>query len=102
DSLMKRTNKRLLVTGKCSVHYSLLNCILCAALGTGFLYFGSNILSALLALGNILLYGVIYTFAKRFTVLNTEIGSVVGALPPFIGYCSANATNIGEKSFILP
>jgi hypothetical protein len=43
----------------------------------------------ILGLSNIALYGGLYTSLKRTTALNTEVGAVVGAIPPMMGYFAA-------------
>jgi protoheme IX farnesyltransferase len=45
-----------------------------------------NPLSALLGVLNIMLYAGVYTPMKRTSTLNTHVGSLVGAIPPVIGY----------------
>merc|ERR1712062_877506 len=45
-----------------------------------------------LAVTNLILYTSIYTPMKRLSILNTWAGSVVGAIPPVIGWVSATGT----------
>ncbi|GAA5974585.1 hypothetical protein JCM11641_007012 [Rhodosporidiobolus odoratus] len=51
-----------------------------------------NPLAALLGAGTIALYCPLYTIAKRHTIYNTWIGSVVGAIPPLIGWAACTAS----------
>lgn len=44
---------------------------------------------ALLGAGNIVLYSFIYTPLKRIHIVNTWIGSIVGAIPPMMGWAAA-------------
>jgi hypothetical protein len=57
--------------------------------GTALLYYTVNPLCAALALGNIILYAGVYTPLKQIHPVNTLVGSVVGAIPPMIGWCAA-------------
>lgn len=41
---------------------------------------------AMLGLGNIILYAGLYTWSKRRTFWNTWIGSIVGGIPPLMGW----------------
>ena len=46
-------------------------------------------LTGVLAVSNIPLYGYVYTKLKMITPYNTEIGGIVGAIPPLIGWSAA-------------
>lgn len=56
------------------------------------LHYGVNGLTASLGAANLLLYTCVYTPMKRYSILNTWVGSVVGAIPPLMGWagCSGN------------
>jgi protoheme IX farnesyltransferase len=56
----------------------------CAILGSKV-----NLLSAALALANILIYVLLYTPLKPRTTFNTLVGAVTGAVPPMIGWTGA-------------
>jgi heme o synthase len=63
------------------------------------LYTQVNPLASALAAGNILLYSLVYTPLKRVTPLNTEVGAVVGAIPPLIGWAaSTGGLSLGALS----
>ncbi|KAJ7253673.1 UbiA prenyltransferase family-domain-containing protein [Mycena haematopus] len=53
--------------------------------------------TALLGASNIALYAGLYTWMKRKTIYNTWVGSVVGALPPLMGW-----TACGGQLFLSP
>ena len=56
--------------------------------GVSLLALGCNGLSAALAFGNLLLYTCVYTPMKRYSIANTWVGSIVGAVPPMIGWAA--------------
>ena len=58
---------------------------------------GVNSLTALLGVFNILLYSAIYTPMKRLSIANTWVGSVVGAIPPLMGWtaCTGSLSSAG-------
>merc|ERR1719510_2106228 len=51
-----------------------------------------NPAAAILAMSNLFLYTSVYTPMKRLSVYNTWVGSVVGAIPPVIGWVSATGS----------
>ncbi|CAG0926301.1 unnamed protein product, partial [Notodromas monacha] len=57
-----------------------------AATGFSILWFGVNGLCAGLGLFNLFLYTSVYTPLKRVSIFNTWLGSVVGAVPPVMGW----------------
>jgi heme O synthase-like polyprenyltransferase len=52
----------------------------------------SGPLACLIAAASLILYVMAYTPAKRWTVWNTLIGAVPGALPPLIGWSAATGS----------
>lgn len=93
DALMPRTENRPLPSGRMRPVEALL-----AAGGFGFLGMlillglPSGPLSAGIAALSLVLYVLAYTPAKRWTVWNTLIGAVPGALPPLIGWSAARGS----------
>ena len=57
--------------------------------GTALLYWGVNPLTSIIGAANYFIYTAAYTPMKRITPLNTWVGSVVGALPPVMGWTAA-------------
>ncbi|XP_023298135.2 protoheme IX farnesyltransferase, mitochondrial isoform X1 [Lucilia cuprina] len=86
DSQMSRTKSRVLVTGQLTPLHAVGFAVVSAASGLSMLYFGVNGLTAALGLGNLFLYTSIYTPMKRMSILNTWVGSAVGAIPPLMGW----------------
>ncbi len=68
---------------------ALLFASLCGVSGLFVLSASTNWLTAGIGLTNILLYTSIYTPLKRVSVVNTWVGSLVGALPPLMGWTAA-------------
>lgn len=86
DSQMSRTKSRVLVTGNLTPLHAIGFAVVSAASGLGMLYYGVNGLTAALGLGNLILYTSIYTPMKRMSIINTWVGSAVGAIPPLMGW----------------
>lgn len=92
DSQMSRTKNRVLVTGEITPLHAVSFAVLSATTGLSLLYFGVNGLTAALGAGNLFLYTSIYTPMKRMSIANTWIGSIVGAIPPLMGWSGCTGT----------
>lgn len=96
DSQMSRTKNRVLVTGQLTPLHAIGFAAVSAGTGLSMLYFGVNGLTAALGAGNLFLYTSIYTPMKRFSILNTWVGSIVGAIPPLMGWAAcAGGLDVG-------
>jgi len=100
DSQMSRTKNRVLVRGQLSPLHAATFALVLASSGTVLLWTMVNPLTAMLSLGNLVLYTCIYTPMKRYSIANTWVGSVVGAVPPLIGWSAATGT-LDPGAFIL-
>ena len=58
-----------------------------------------NPTTALLGASNIVLYAGVYTWMKRKTIYNTWVGSVVGALPPLMGWTACGGQLFPSSSY---
>ena len=92
DAEMKRTSHRVLVQGIISPLHASSFAVASAVLGGSILLFACNELTAILGLLNIALYAFVYTPMKRWTIYNTWVGSVVGAIPPLMGWVAATGS----------
>ena len=100
DSQMKRTMGRPIPSGKISPISALLFGSILCVFGVFFIYQTINQLTAWICLLTTFLYLFIYTPSKRFSTLNTLIGSVPGALPVLGGWTAAT-NQLDEISWIL-
>jgi heme o synthase len=100
DAQMRRTANRPLVSGRVSANEALWFGFALSAAGGALLAVSVNILSALLAIGTLLGYLLIYTPLKRKTPLCTLLGAVPGAMPTLIGWAAASG-KIGGESWLL-
>ena len=104
DAMMSRTRNRPLVRGLISKRGALVFAMAAGTLGVGSLWFGVNPTVAFLGGLNIFLYAGVYTPMKRFSVLNTWAGAIVGGIPPLMGWAAAagqSATGTGEWKELL-
>ncbi len=101
DAIMKRTQKRPIVTGAVKADEALAFGIITGAMAIIMMAVSVNIISAALLAFTILYYIYIYTiWLKRTSVQNVVIGGVSGALPPIIGWASVTG-NISWQAFSL-
>jgi protoheme IX farnesyltransferase len=89
DGLMSRTKARTLPAGRVEPVSALIFGLVIGALSVAIFAIWVNWASALLALGAILFYVVVYTmWLKRTTAQNIVIGGAAGALPAVIGWAA--------------
>ncbi|CAH1404616.1 unnamed protein product [Nezara viridula] len=100
DAQMARTRNRLLVRSIVTPLHAIGFATACASTGGLLLFFGANGLTAALGFANLILYTSIYTPLKRVSILNTWVGSIVGALPPLMGWSCATGA-LGPGAWVL-
>lgn len=101
DSRMKRTRNRPLPSGRVSRQEALGWGISSGAAGVTVLAYGSNPLTAALGAANLLLYVGPYTLSKPRSEINTWIGSLVGAVPPLMGWSAATGGVLAVEPMLL-
>jgi heme o synthase len=100
DKLMNRTAKRPLPTGTLSENEAFVFCVLLGMAGLTILALHFNVLTAVLSLGSLILYGFVYTPLKRISPVCVFVGAIPGGLPPLIGWVAATG-QIGVEAWIL-
>ncbi|WP_416776705.1 heme o synthase [Xenorhabdus budapestensis] len=89
DRIMERTKERVLVKGLINPKISLIYASVLGIVGIVLLYVAANALAMQLALIGFVVYvGVYSLYMKRKSIYGTLVGSLSGAAPPVIGYCS--------------
>ncbi|WVW84144.1 protoheme IX farnesyltransferase [Kwoniella bestiolae CBS 10118] len=86
DAQTPRTRVRPLCMRKITPFHAFMFGLTCTVLGGTILWYGCNPTTAALGVGNLILYAGIYTPMKRFSVSNTWIGAIVGAITPLMGW----------------
>tara|TARA_Y100000994_G_scaffold61086_1_gene49274 strand:- start:883 stop:1752 length:870 start_codon:yes stop_codon:yes gene_type:complete len=100
DAKMQRTKNRPIPTGKISSLVATIYGFSLIISGIVLLLFKTNAITALLSFLTVISYLLIYTPMKRFSTLNTLIGSVPGAIPPMGGWTAATGS-LSEGSWVL-
>lgn len=88
DQKMDRTKNRALVKKLIPKGHAIIFAVLLLIVGTLILARYTNLLTVSLALAGFFFYVVVYGIWKRRSVYGTVIGSLSGAVPPIVGYCS--------------
>ncbi|XP_074594170.1 cytochrome c oxidase assembly factor 10 [Brevipalpus obovatus] len=89
DSQMMRTRNRPLVLQKLSSGKAITFSLISGVTGLTILTTLVNPLTASLGAFNLVLYSFVYTPMKRANIANTWVGSIVGAIPPVMGFTAA-------------
>jgi protoheme IX farnesyltransferase len=104
DALMDRTRRRPIPAGKISPAGATVLAGVLATAALASLWLMGGIVAAALGALAVLWYNGIYTYLKRKTSLASVIGSVIGAIPPAIGWVCAGGVLDGpilSLSFFL-
>ncbi|KAJ1936938.1 Protoheme IX farnesyltransferase, mitochondrial, partial [Kickxella alabastrina] len=100
DAQMSRTRNRPLARHALAPLHALAFAVSSGVGGVTALWFFVNPLTASLGLANIILYAGVYTAMKRMTIVNTWVGSLVGAIPPLMGWAAATGS-LGPGAWVL-
>jgi protoheme IX farnesyltransferase len=93
DALMQRTQQRPLVTGVIEPRNALVFALGLEAVAFAVLWWGANLLSALLALAATAFYVGVYTiWLKRTSTQNIVIGGAAGAVPVLVGWAAVTGS----------
>jgi len=91
---MDRTKSRPIPSGRISSSEVLKISVILISVGSILLLVSSDIIALLLGLLNLIWYNLIYTYLKRKTAFAIVPGSLVGAIPPAIGWVTAGGSLI--------
>ena len=101
DALMARTAKRPLPSGRVTLPHALGFGGMMGALGVSTLLAGCNPMTAAMGAANIGIYSCMYTPMKQTSEWNTWVGSVVGAIPPMMGFTAVTGQVVSAESALL-
>lgn len=92
DARMFRTRGRPIPSGQVKPSGALIFGLVLCGVGVAVVFAGSNAIAGLLTLMTVVSYLAVYTPLKTITPLNTEVGTIPGALPPLIGWTAATGS----------
>ena len=100
DSKMPRTKNRPIPSGKISANEAFLIALAFAIAGSILLFTSNPIMALILSWITLFFYNAVYTPLKKITAFAVIPGSMVGALPPVIGWAAAGG-NITSEVILL-
>ena len=100
DKLMVRTMHRPLPTDRVTVTEAASFAVACMLAGVSILIMYTNVLTTILSLVSLLLYGFVYTPLKRVGPVAVFVGAIPGALPPLLGWVAATG-GISHEALII-
>jgi protoheme IX farnesyltransferase len=101
DALMSRTKFRPIPSGRISPLNALIIALVLIVTGSIILYVGSDLLALGLGLLNLVWYNAIYTPLKKYNSLAIIPGSLVGAIPPAVGWVAAGGHIFDPRILII-
>lgn len=101
DLLMERTKSRPIPSGKISSTSVLYISLILVISGSVLLFVGSGILALALGLLNLIWYNGIYTPLKKITPLAIIPGSLVGAIPPVVGWVAGGGYILDPQIILI-
>lgn len=101
DAQMERTKNRPIPSGQISSFGALLWALLLSISGSLLIYFGSGFLALQLAILALIWYNFIYTPLKKKTAFAVVPGSVIGALPPLVGWVAGGGSLTDPQALII-
>ncbi|MDR3611482.1 MAG: protoheme IX farnesyltransferase [Ignavibacteriaceae bacterium] len=101
DALMDRTRNRPIPSGRISPLNALLIAITLVTAGFILLTLSGGILAGALSLLNLFWYNGLYTPLKKINPLAIIPGSMVGAIPPAVGWVSAGGSLMDPQIIII-
>ena len=101
DALMTRTQNRPIPSGRISANGALTFAFIIGVIGSYLIYIGSNFVGLQLALLAMIWYNAIYTPLKKRTAFAVVPGSVIGALPPLVGWVAGGGSLADPHAMIL-
>jgi heme o synthase len=101
DALMPRTKNRPIPSGQISPAQGLMVVLGYTITGSLILVFSNPIVALILSWATLASYNLIYTPLKKVTAFAVIPGSLVGALPPIIGWTAAGGNIFAESILIV-
>ena len=101
DAVMNRTKNRPIPSGKISREGAFIIFLVEFLAGVAILYYKVNIGALLLGLLAWVWYNFVYTYLKRVTSHAVIPGSLIGAIPPLVGWVAAGASISDPRAWAM-
>jgi protoheme IX farnesyltransferase len=101
DMMMDRTKSRPIPSGRITANGALFFALMLSFIGSLLIYLGSGMLAMQLAILALIWYNAIYTPLKKKTAFAVVPGSVIGALPPLVGWVAGGGSLADPRALII-
>lgn len=101
DARMERTKNRPIPSRRIKAKSVLIFSIVMITAGSGLIYFGSGFLAMQLGILALIWYNAIYTPLKKRTAFAVVPGSVIGAIPPMVGWVAGGGRLDDPRAMII-
>jgi heme o synthase len=101
DALMPRTKNRPLPSGRVTPLFAVSYAVLQIWIGSMILLVGANFQSMVLGFAAVIWYNLVYTYLKKFTAFAVVPGSLIGSLPPMIGWTAAGGDIFDPRIMVV-
>lgn len=101
DAQMERTKNRPIPSGRISANGALGVAFSLSLAGSLLLFYGAGFLALQLGLLALIWYNFIYTPLKKKTAFAVVPGSVIGALPPLVGWVAGGGSLVDPRALII-
>jgi protoheme IX farnesyltransferase len=101
DAQMERTRNRPIPNGRISENGALVFAVLLTIIGSAIIYIGSGFLAMQLGILALIWYNAIYTPLKKKTAFAVVPGSVIGAIPPMVGWVAGGGSLADPRALII-
>jgi len=101
DAIMERTSNRPIPSGELSQSLAWIIAISEIITGSLLIYYGGGFLAMQLGILALIWYNGIYTPLKRKTAFAVIPGSVIGSIPPLVGWVAAGGSLADPKAMVL-
>lgn len=101
DAQMERTKNRPIPSGRISATGALIFSTILVIAGSSLIYLGSGFLAMQLGILALIWYNAIYTPLKKRTAFAVVPGSVIGAIPPMVGWVAGGGQLEDPRALII-
>ena len=101
DALMERTKRRPVPSGKVTPQQALIFAMVLIFLGALVLFLGTNWMALALGLLAVVWYNGIYTYLKRRTAFAVVPGSLIGSIPPAVGWVAGGGGLLEPQALMI-
>lgn len=101
DGLMERTRQRPIPSGRISPLGALIMAIGLSVVGSAMIFISGGLLAMSLGVLALIWYNFIYTPLKKLTPFAVIPGSVIGSLPPMVGWVAAGGDLFDPRAIVM-